>query len=330
LLARAEALLDSTLVIDMHSHAAGISRKSGPLDVAAMMRSGHLSAICLALVSDSPVLAHTDSKIFATRQPRSGELYTHMLNHLQMADRMMADYKIARVLTLADLRAAKAQNRTAIIFATEGSDYHEGRLDRVHYIYERGVRHLQLMHYRAQNDIGDIQTEAPLNNGATAFGLDVVRACNRLGIVVDVAHATLPTVKKIAEISTEPLILSHTSFTAAPKTYSRQIGAEHAQLVAATGGVVGVWVNGHTFHDYAAFAEGVTRLADIVGIDHVGIGTDLNGLLRSMLPSYREFPELVAHLFKHFSDDDIRKIVGGNYLRVFDRVTNNVESGRSS
>ena len=75
----------------------------------------------------------------------------------------------------------------------------------------------------------------------TDFGAAVVRACNRLGIVVDVAHGTYDLVKRAALVTSRPLILSQTSLSSAPGRHSRQISPDHARAVAQTGGVIGIW-----------------------------------------------------------------------------------------
>ena len=222
---------------------------------------------------------------------------------------------------MAELQASQRDKVGGIILATEGSDFLNGKLERLQTVYGRGVRHLQLVHYRANNGAGDIQTEQPLYHGATPTGLDIVRGCNQLGMVVDVAHATFETVKQIARVSSTPLILSHTSLAESPAPRSRRIGSEHARLVADTGGVVGLWTNGKAFPDFRSFAQGVAELAEVIGVAHVGIGTDLNGLLFPMPFTYTAFPDLVAELLDHFSGDELRKIVGANYLRVFEQAT---------
>jgi membrane dipeptidase len=117
------------------------------------------------------------------------------------------------------------------------------------------------------------------------------------------------------------LILSHTGFTAEPKFQSRWIGADHAKLVADTGGVVGTWANASAFSSFADYAVGIAKLADLIGVDHVGIGTDKEAMHPPIFSSYAEFPELVRQLLLHFNEAEVEKIVGGNYLRVFGQVT---------
>ncbi len=304
----------------MHSHLGGTTAHRPVNDFDQLKASG-FSAVCMSLVSDSPVLARDSGKIYAKRQPEPGELHRHTLERLDFADRAIADNGLKRITTLAELHQAKANKTVGVILATEGADFLEGKVEPLEVLYARGVRDLQLVHYRANSGLGDIQTEPATHHGATPFGLEVVRACNHFGMVVDVAHATFDTVKQIAEVCSTPLILSHTEFDTRPAHLSRRIHSEHAKLVAKTGGVIGIWTNANNLPNAAAYAQGVARMADVVGVDHVGIGTDKNGLPNPMMASYADFPDMVAAMLKYFKEDELAKILGGNYLRVFDAVT---------
>lgn len=189
---------------------------------------------------------------------------------------MAREQNLGIVTSAAGLRAAK-QGIPSVILAAEGADFLEGHLERVDDAYSRwSLRHLQLTHYRV-NELGDIQPEAPEHFGLTDFGAAVVRRCNNLGIVVDVAHGTYEVVKRVASVTTKPLVLSHTSLQTVPPPYSRRISREHARMIASTGGVIGVWPPAGEFGTLAALATGMARLADVVGIDHVGLGSDMRG-----------------------------------------------------
>ncbi|MBI3516894.1 MAG: membrane dipeptidase, partial [Proteobacteria bacterium] len=148
------------------------------------------------------------------------------------------------------------------------------------------------------------------------------RACNRLGIVVDVAHGTRALVQQAVAVATRPLVLSHTSLDQAPGSRSRRISPEHARLVAQTGGVIGVWPVRGIFANLAAYADGFARMVEAAGVDHVGIGTDMLGLPGgSVFDDYRELPALAAALrTTGFAPDEIAKVLGGNYRRVFAAV----------
>jgi membrane dipeptidase len=317
------ALLAEDVTIDIHSHAGQLIRRDaafGP--VAAPMRAGGMTTICLAIVADAGttrVLA--DGRIAAYRSPDPGELYRRSQESFRRAHRLIADQGLALVVDDGTLAARRGGGPGAIVTA-EGADFLDrdlGRLDEAHKVHH--LRHLQLTHYRV-NELGDIQTEPPVHGGLTDFGADVVRGCNRLGIVVDVAHGTFDLVKRAAEVTTTPLVLSHTSLSANPRPRSRTISADHARLVAATGGVIGVWPPTTIFRDRDAYARGIASMVEIVGIDHVGIGSDMLGLTSpSAFGDYRELPDLAASLLAAgFDKEGAAKVLGGNYRRVFAMV----------
>ncbi len=167
------------------------------------------------------------------------------------------------------------------------------------------------------NALGDIQTEPPVHGGLTDFGAAVIRRCEALGIVVDVAHGTEDLVRRAAEVATKPLVLSHTSLTTRPRPRTRRITPDHARIVAGTGGVIGIWPPVSLFPDLPALADGIARMADVVGARHVGIGTDMMGLVGpSALPAYTALPDLTVLLLARFTPEEAAGILGGNYLRV--------------
>jgi len=310
--------------VDLHSHAGRVTRRNTPFEpVAAPMRAGGLSALCLAIVADSPVTRLLpEGRIQQVRQPASGELAAWGETAFARAHELIADQGLATITTLAELDACRTSGPGAIV-TSEGADFLDGALMRLDAAYHgHRLRQLQLAHYRV-NELGDIQTESPVHDGLTAFGTDVVRACNRLGIVVDVAHGTYELVKQAAAVTTRPLILSHSSLADLPRVRSRLISPEHARIVAATGGVVGVWPARFVFADRAAFAAGIARMVDVVGIDHVGIGTDMLGLpTGSVYDDYSQLPAVAASLRDAGLDPTgVAKVLGGNYRRVFAAVT---------
>jgi membrane dipeptidase len=317
--------MQAATTIDIHSHAGGIAgvtrmRSGTGFDaVAAPMRQGGMATICWAVVSDGPTHhVASDGRIHPYRDPAPGELYEYAELAFGRVLTMAREQNLAIVTDVAGLRAAQHGTPSAII-AAEGADFLEGRLERVDEAYSRwSLRHLQLTHYRV-NELGDIQTEAPEHFGLTDFGAEVIRRCNNLGMVVDVAHGTYALVKRAASVTTKPLVLSHTSLQNAPPPFSRRISREHARVIALTGGVIGVWPPAGEFGTLAALATGMARLVDVVGVDHVGLGSDMRGLVGpSVFPNYDQLPGLAAALLGvGFSVEDAGKILGGNYTRVF-------------
>ena len=323
--ATARQAIAATTAVDIHSHAGaitGVSRvkTSAPFnEVAQPMRAGGMAAVCFAIVSDSPChRVYPDHRIHPYRSPDPGELYAYGELSFARLQALVRDQRLPVITDAAALRAARAGTASAII-AAEGADFLEGHPDRVDEAYEKWqLRHLQLTHYRV-NELGDIQTEAPEHGGLTDIGAEVIRRCNARGLVVDVAHGTYDLVKRAASVTSKPLVLSHTSLSPAPPPRSRAISPDHARVIAGTGGVIGVWPPSSVYHDLDAMARGIARLADLVGVDHVGLGSDMMGLtVPSVFDTYADLPALAAALLNvGFTQQDAGKILGGNYVRVF-------------
>jgi len=320
--AQARQAIGGIATVDMHSHAGNIIHANlgaaNLYQVAAPMAQGGMAAVCFAIVSDGPTHHLVNGRLRPFRSPEPGELYAWSQLGFQRLHALIAQQKLAVIAGAASLQAARSGTPSAIV-ASEGGDFLEGRPDRVDEAYQRWqLRHLQLTHYRV-NELGDIQTEEPEHGGLTDAGAAVIRRCNQLGVVVDVAHGTFDLVKRAASVTTKPLILSHTSLTTKPRPYTRLITADHARLIAQTGGVVGIWPPGSAFRDLAAMAHGMMRMADVVGVDHVGLGSDMMGLVgSSVFDNYAQLPDLAAAMLAAgFSPGDVGKVLGGNYVRVF-------------
>jgi membrane dipeptidase len=320
--AAALGILRDHVSIDVHSHAGptGIASGHAPgAELARGMRAGRIAIVCLADVPDGPLLGRgPDDVLAALRTPAPGELYRHHLGRLDWIDALVAAHGVRRVLTAADITAAHAAGEPAIILDIEGLDFLETKLERLEASYGRGVRTMQLVHY-TPNDIGDFQTGAVRHGGLTAFGADVIRACERLGVVVDVAHATADAVTQAARVASKPLLLSHTALRGSkaqgPTSLTeRQITPDHARAIAQTGGSIGIW---HFFPSLERYVEGLKEMVDVVGADHVSIGTDTAGR-GGLFAQYDRYAGLVdAMLAGGFTPSETAGIIGGNYLRIF-------------
>ena len=317
-----------TFTVDMHSHGGRVIVSRDPaigahrpfIPLSAPMRAGGMNVICLAIVTDTTVTRVADNRkrFEAWREPQPGELYALGQTEFLRAHQLIEREQIRVVTNTVSLTALGPQGPCAIISA-EGADFLEGQVDRVDEAYTKHqLRHLQLTHYRV-NELGDIQTEPPVHGGLTDIGAQVIQRCNALGIVVDVAHGTYDLVKRAADTSTKPLVLSHSALATHPSARSRLITPDHARVIAGTGGVIGVWPNSGTFHDLHAMANGVKRMADVVGVEHVGLGTDMLGFISPpVFRSYEQLPDLASALLQAgFSQQEVGAVLGGNYLRVF-------------
>lgn len=317
---RVPGVLAGAISVDMHSHAAGAGFARAPrFDLTEHMRRGRMSAVCLCHSADGPVIRRPPGgRLQQYREPAPGELYQFTRQRLAFMDALLGPGGMTRVLGPADLEAAKAAGRPALIGTIEGCHFMDGRLERIAEVYRRGIRQLQIVHYMP-SELGDQQTEDAKWGGLSPLGADMIRECNRLGIVVDVAHGTFELVKQAAGVSSAPFILSHTSLTTAPlQRYTRLISAEHARLMAQVGGVIGVWPAAYQFVDARDWVAGIARLVDVAGVDHVGLGTDMEGGINEVWDDYADLPAVVDLLLRRgFSPAETTKLIGGNYVRVF-------------
>jgi membrane dipeptidase len=318
-------VLRKSISIDVHTHGGqtGITSKAPPNDdLANAMRAGSLAVACLADVPDGPVLGrNAEGVLAALRTPKPGELYRHHLERLAWMDEMVTNHGLRRALCAADLEGAHKAGQPAIIADVEGLDFLEAKLERLEEAHQRGIRHVQLVHY-TPNDIGDFQTGAVMHQGLTSFGAEVIRVCHRLGFVCDVAHATEGMVNQAVDVATKPLLLSHTALAGSqamgptPLT-GRQVSRDHARAIAETGGSIGIW---HFFPSLEKYVDGLKEMAEIVGVDHVSIGTDQH-VSPGSLPDYTQWVHLVAAMLRGgFTPEEARKIAGDNYMRIFRAV----------
>jgi membrane dipeptidase len=331
---REQELLEQTtslraqVSVDVHCHAgpfAGSSIFPGASreieSALADMKTGHVDASLFSLPSDRPVIRSDSTG--ATRQfrePRPGELFRYTESHF---DKVLDQMREIIATSPADVVAFKQKGMPCGILALEGADALEGQPSRVKLFYERGIRVIQLMHYRI-NEVGDIMTEGARHGGLTPPGQGVVKEMNRLGMIIDVAHAHSDTVRDVLAESRHPVLDSHTR-PAARFQHRRARTDADLRAVAAKGGVIGMWPiarrrRGETFND---FLKDFDHLKSLVGIDHIGIGTDLNGLGETTaLGMHKDFLLIPAGLLaRGYSESEVGKIIGGNFMRLFREVS---------
>ena len=321
--------------VDVHGHPgrcflAGLDASDplvtalGGQDVAAALaaaRGAGLAAITLATVADLRVLApDPDAGLRASRAFRPGEVYADHRRQLDGISLVLTSHGAAVASTAADIEGAHAAQQTAVLVSCEGGDFMEGRLEPLAEARAAGASSLTLVHYRV-NDIGDVQTEEPRYAGLSDFGREVVAECNRLGMIVDCAHATFLTTVGVLEQSSQPVMISHSHLDHDDRHHPRLLSRDHARAVASAGGLIGAWPSGVTSATIGDFADEIARLALLIGVDHVAIGTDMDANYRPVLRSYTEFaalPRLLAS--RGFADDETARILGGNAIDLLRRV----------
>ncbi len=218
------------------------------------------------------------------------------------------------------------------LLAVEGATPLGTDLDKIDDLYDRGVRLMTPMHYMV-NEIGDIMTKPAQKGGLTQFGEWAVERMMSLGIIVDVAHAHINTLQGIGEIARAngvPIIDSHTSLTRRENPYgtTRLRTWEEMEMIAETDGVVCTWplaweVGENHRTSFLDWASENLEIAQRIGIEHVGLGTDGGGGLPYLIEGYRsilDLPKLVKAMGEvGFKRMEIKKYMGGNLLRVIKR-----------
>lgn len=325
-------LLKRHATVDTHSHPGRFFLKAlrdptpttrafgEPFEAAAIadLEAGNVSAALFSAVSDMRLLEQTASQgLKAARDFQPGEAYADYQRQLGELKSLVASHAVTAGLKPADIEAAHRGHNIAAVFAVEGGDFIEGRLERVHEAFRDGVRAVTLVHYHI-NQIGDIQTESPVHDGLTPLGKSIVLEMNRTGIIMDLAHATFAVTKGVIEASRKPIMISHTNLATATVNHPRLITSEHAKMVAAAGGVIGSWPSGVGQTTFADYIDSIRRLVDAVGIDHVAIGTDMDANFKPVFRSYRDWGLIPAALLaRGMREDEAAKVMGANFLRVF-------------
>jgi membrane dipeptidase len=219
-----------------------------------------------------------------------------------------------------DIVAAHDEGTGSAFVSCEGADFLDGQLKGLGDAFDVGARMVTLVHYRV-NELGDIQTETPRHGGLTSFGREVVGEMNRLGMIVDLAHATFDTTIGALEVSSAPIVISHSHLAGPGAAHPRLLTEDHARVVADAGGLVGAWPSGVSATTLGEYVDEVCRLVELIGVDHVAIGSDLDANYKPVLTEYQQFNDVAAELaIRGFSSDEADAILGGNALRLFERI----------
>ncbi len=281
------------------------------------MSVGHVTAALFNCVSDAVLLGPSKTAgLMAEREFEPGEAWAEYQRQIAVLKAMVTRGDAAPGLNGRDISHAMISQRPAAVFAVEGGDFIEDRLERVHTAYADGVRSVTIVHYHP-NQIGDPQTETPRSPGLTPLGRDIVRELNNIGMVVDLAHASMGVTRGAVAIATRPMMISHTNLKRPDLDHPRLISVEHAKLVTTHGGVVGSVPSGIGQTTLADWIGSILRLTDAVGIDHVAVGTDMDANFMPVFSDYADWPLIPAALLANgMAEGEVAKVMGGNFLRV--------------
>ena len=286
------------------------------------------------------------------------ENFTQTLNHIsawQPRFRQHAD-TITQARTVDDILNAKRDGKTGVILGFQNASPIENDLDRFAIFHELGVRIIQLT-YHERNLLGNGCYERR-DDGVSNFGVDAIKEMNRLGILIDLSHVGIRTTMETIELSEKPVACTHAN----AKSYydvPRNKADDALKLLAEKGGVVGstcitTFLKTRFESTLSDYVDAIEHMVDLVGIDHVGIGTDYtqdqpvefwiyigsqqgtrfpstfnDGSARPWertiypvgIETTDKLPALAAALIdRGYGADDVKKILGGNWLRLFREV----------
>ena len=228
-----------------------------------------------------------------------------------------------------DLWMNKHLGKKSIMLGIENGHALDGKIENLRHFAQRGIVYMTLCH-NGDNDICDSARGSQTWGGVSDFGKQVIREMNRLGIMVDLSHAHEKSFYDALELSQTPIVCSHSSCRALCD-HPRNLTDDQMRALAAKGGVMQVTLyKGFLVKDGQATIEDAMRhlehAIDVMGIDHVGLGTDFDGDGGIVgLANSSELPNFTRQLLKRqFSEEDIQKIWGGNFIRVM----NDAQSSR--
>jgi len=263
------------------------------------------------------------------------------LEQFDIANRMIERYPdvLAHAYTASDIERAFGSGRVASLLGMEGGHVIENSLGALRAYYDLGARYMTLTH-SGTLDWADSATDTARHDGLTRFGEEVVREMNRMGMLVDLSHTSPATMHDALDVAEAPVIFSHSSARALVD-HPRNVPDDVLQRLPENGGVVMVtfvepFVNTESMRWYelpreerekrpqpratlAEVADHIEHVRAVAGVEHVGIGSDFDGISRGPagLEDVSKFPNLLAELSRRgWSEDELELLAGRNLLRV--------------
>jgi microsomal dipeptidase-like Zn-dependent dipeptidase len=336
---QAQALHKTLTIVDLHSDTlmwkrSLLSDNAGGHEDLGRLEKGNVALQVFSSVTKTPKGQNYDSNtdetdnistlVIAQLQPMRtwGSLLERSLWHAEKLERAVAksDGRLEQVTgdaSLAKLLADRtgAKKPVGAMLSVEGLQNLEGDLDNLDRLHQAGFRMASMTHF-FDNDLAG-SMHGVKKGGLTPKGREAVRRMERLGMIVDVAHCSHACVADILGMATRPVVSSHGGVQATCKV-NRNLTDEEIRGVAKTGGVVGIgyWdaaVCGTSPRDTA---RAMKHVRDLVGIDHVALGSDYDGATTVRFDTSQLTQITQALLDEGFSEDDIRKAMGLNALRV--------------
>lgn len=228
--------------------------------------------------------------------------------------RLMLIRKPADIDTLLAARAAGKQV-TGALYSVEGLQNLEGKAENLDRLYGVGMRMAGLVHFFDNELAGSMH--GTRKGGLTPFGRKMVRAMEARGIIVDIAHSSHKAVAEILAMARRPVVSSHGGVQAVCGV-NRNLSDTEIRAVAATGGIIGIgyWDGAICSTDPKMIARSIRHVRDLVGIEHVALGSDFDGAVTTRFDTSQIVQVTQALLDIGFTEAEIRAVMGGNTLRI--------------
>ena len=337
--AEAQRLHDSLMIVDLHGDTLLWQRKItdpvtyGHIDLR-RMQQGNVGLQIFSSVTKTPRGQNYDSNsadtdnitmlAIAQLQPMRTwfSLLERQLYHAQKLDRAVKDSAgaLAKISNPADVDGLvefRARNRRPIgvMFSAEGLQTLEGKRENLQKLYDSGMRMAGLVHFFDNELAGSMHGEK--KGGLTKFGRTIIRDMEQKGMIVDIAHSSHATVADILKMARRPVVSSHGGVQAVCGV-NRNLTDAEIRGVAATGGVIGLgyWDGAMCDTDPKTVAKAVRHVRDLVGIEHVALGSDFDGAVTTRFDTSGIVQITQALMDAGFTEAEIRAVMGLNALRV--------------
>ncbi len=276
--------------------------------------------------------------------------------------------KFATARSPADAGAQFGKGKVTIAMGMENGAPIEGDLDNLRHFYDRGIRYITLCHSKCNHICDSSYDKERKWRGLSPFGRKLIAEMNRIGMIIDVSHVSDETFYQVMELSSAPVVATHSSCRHFTPGWERNMDDEMIKLLAEKGGIIQItfgsmfvntqvhqknqqawevmdaYIDRHNLQDEAMdkyvaryrkahpigkanvadVAEHIDHVVKLVGIDHVGLGSDFDGVGDRVpvgLEDVSCYPNLIYELLKRgYSEQDIKKICAENFLRVWSAI----------
>ena len=227
--------------------------------------------------------------------------------------------------------ALNNRGKIAAVIGVEGGHSIENSLNNLENLYNQGMRYLTITWNNSTSWAVSAQDSRSATVGLSDFGRSVIRTMDSLGVIIDVSHTGIKTIQDILQVTTNPIIATHSGARKLRNHY-RNLNDSQIIDIANTGGVIGVVFYPPFLTTGTANIDTVIKHIDyiknLVGIDYVAVGSDFDGIEVTPvgLEDVSKFPALTSKLLERgYTQQDVEKILGGNFMRVFEKVCGNTK-----